>query len=385
MPMRRLGPILGIFLLLGNLLTACSLPQVSAEERLFLNVSVQLLGEYSLPPQTFAGTAVGGLSAIAYHPQTDEYYVLSDDRGRQTPSRFYTLDIDIGTDAARQPTLENVTLTRVTSLQQADGQPFPAGALDPEGLALSPRNTLFISSEGDIGRGIPPLLGEFDRQSGQLLTELRLPQRYLPDAAEPPTQGIQNNLGLESLAVNLGPTQAGWIEPFRLFTAAESALVQDYDDDPNRPLKTRLLHYLIGEAQATLIAEHAYPLDLEPMGAVVNGLAELLVIDQAGHFLALERAYGLKGFQVKLYQLASGGATDTSAIASLKGDLSNLRPIQKQLVVNIADLGIEPDNLEGMTLGPRLPDGSQSLILISDNNFAADRATQILLLRLQLS
>lgn len=374
-----------IFLLLGNLLTACSLPRVSAEERLFLTVSVQLLGEYSLPPQVFAGTAVGGLSAIAYNPQTNEYYVLSDDRGRQTPSRFYTLDIDIGTDTDPQPTLENVTLTQVTTLQQADGQPFPAGALDPEGLALSPRNTLFISSEGDVNRGIPPLLGEFDRQSGQLLTELRLPQRYLPDAAEPSSQGIQNNLGLESLAVNLGPTQAGWIEPFRLFTATESALVQDYDDDPNRPLKARLLHYLIGEAQATLIAEHAYPLDLEPMGAVVNGLAELLVIDQAGHFLALERAYGLKGFQVKLYQLASGGATDTSAIASLKGDLSSLRPIQKQIVVNLADLGIEPDNLEGMTLGPRLPDGSQSLILISDNNFAADRPTQILLLRLQIT
>ena len=32
-----------------------------------------------------------------------------------------------------------------------------------------------------------------------------------------------------------------------------------------------------------------------------------------------------------------------------------------------------------MTFGPKLPDGRQSLILVSDNNFAATQFTQFLL------
>lgn len=142
------------------------------------------------------------------------------------------------------------------------------------------------------------------------------------------------------------------------------------------------MHYLIGEDQATLIAEHAYPLDLEPSGAVINGLTELLVMDQGGHFLALERAFGLRGFNVRLYQLATGGATDTSTLASLRNP-EGIAPIRKQLVYDFAQAPFAVDNLEGMTLGPRLPDGSQSLLLISDNNFEPDRPTQLILLRLQ--
>ena len=36
------------------------------------------------------------------------------------------------------------------------------------------------------------------------------------------------------------------------------------------------------------------------------------------------------------------------------------------------------DNLEGMTFGPTLTDGRQLLIIVSDNNFAADQVTQFL-------
>jgi hypothetical protein len=115
---------------------------------------------------------------------------------------------------------------------------------------------------------------------------------------------------------------------------------------------------------------------------VVNGLTDLLVIDQGGHFLGLERAFGLRGFNVRLYQLATGGATDTSTIASLQG-AEGVSPIRKQLVLDFGTTAIPVDNLEGLTLGPRLPDGSQSLILVSDNNFEADRPTQFILLRLQ--
>ncbi|HSN89176.1 MAG TPA: esterase-like activity of phytase family protein, partial [Thermoanaerobaculia bacterium] len=38
--------------------------------------------------------------------------------------------------------------------------------------------------------------------------------------------------------------------------------------------------------------------------------------------------------------------------------------------------GFLVDNLEGMTLGPKLPDGDRTLVLIADNNFERFRQFQ---------
>jgi hypothetical protein len=393
---RSLRAIGGRSLLLFGLLLAlagCAIPQIKAEDRLFLPVTVELLDVYTLPPQTFEGTTVGGLSALAYDRPRNLLYALSDDRGRYGPARFYTLAVTL--TGGDRPRFGSVSLQGVTPLLGAEGDPYPQGDIDPEGMALSPRDTLFISSEGDSRRGVPPFIAEFDRTTGRLIAPLPLPDRYLPASPQPdsgPSRGVQNNLGFEALTIAGGSSSAGMTEPFRLFVAPESALVQDYSDDPSQPLNSRLLHYLIGDDQATLIAEHRYPLELEPTGAVVNGLTALLAIDPGGHFLAIERAYGLRGLQVKLWQLATGGATDTSTRPSLVGDLSQVTPIRKQLVLDFADTSLAVDNLEGMTLGPRLADGSQSLLMVSDNNFQGVEAgsqeerlaTQLLLLRLSL-
>lgn len=376
--LRVLALVLSFTLALGG----CAIPQLRAEERLFLPLVAEVLDVYTLPTQDFQDTTVGGLSALAYDRSVDQFYALSDDRGRFGPPRFYRMTMAFGLGDDGQPRFRDVAIQSVTPFTDAEGNPYPRGQLDPEGLALSPRNTVLMSSEGDVPRGVPPFLGEFDRATGRLVTAFRLPDRFLPDDANPPTQGVRNNLSFEALTLNAAPGTAGQTEPFRLFMATESALVQDYEPDPAQPLQSRFLHYLLGEDQSTLIAEHAYPLDLEPSGAVVNGLTELLLIDQGGHFLGLERAFGLRGFNVRLYQLATGGATDTSTLASLRG-AEGLSPIRKQLVLDFADTPIPVDNLEGMTLGPRLPDGSQSLILVSDNNFEANRPTQLILLRLQ--
>jgi hypothetical protein len=50
------------------------------------------------------------------------------------------------------------------------------------------------------------------------------------------------------------------------------------------------------------------------------------------------------------------------------------------LLLNFDSLGLPTglDNVEGMTLGPVLPNGQQSLVLVSDNNFSATQFTQIL-------
>ena len=49
----------------------------------------------------------------------------------------------------------------------------------------------------------------------------------------------------------------------------------------------------------------------------------------------------------------------------------------------LADLSATPglaplDNIEGITLGPELPDGRQSVVMVSDDNFSPTQITQFL-------
>jgi N-acetylneuraminic acid mutarotase len=59
-------------------------------------------------------------------------------------------------------------------------------------------------------------------------------------------------------------------------------------------------------------------------------------------------------------------------------------PLAKRRVADIGSLGVQTDNIEGMTLGPALPDGRRSLILVSDDNFSAAQVTQFVALALSV-
>ncbi|WP_322111877.1 esterase-like activity of phytase family protein [Aerosakkonema funiforme] len=370
-----------------SLLSACSLPQVSAQQRTFLNLSLEFLGQYQLPKQKFQGTPVGGLSALAYDRRIDRFYALSDDQSVFAPARFYTLKLSLGNTG-----IQNVQVEKVTFLKGQDGQPFPKYTIDPEGIALSPQRTVFISSEGVARNSVPPSVGEFDLQTGRLRQKFAIPQRYIPDAnGDKQQRGVPENLGFEALTLNpTGSTPASG-EPIRLFTATESALVQDRDpvqlDDRGnpklQPIKCRLLHYLVSDRAPIPISEHLYQLSPPPPGAQFHGLVELLAIDQGGHFLSVERSFGIFGNDIRIFQIATGAATDTSRIVTLKGELRAIDPIKKKLLLDLKELGISLDNIEGITFGPRFPDGSQSLILVSDDNFNEKQVTQFLLFRLK--
>jgi hypothetical protein len=388
------------------LLTGCSLPQVSAEDRLFLNLSADFLGVTTLPKSQFEGTTVGGLSAIAYDQRRDRFYALSDDRRN---ARFYTLKLTLDKPTG-QP--KPVAIETVTPLLDDAGQPYPNNTIDPEGIALSPTGSLFISSEGVARDGIPPFIAEFDRTTGKLLRRLPLPPQYLPnpqvksqanrqnvspqnaspqdaqsqDAKTP--QGVQDNLGFEGLTLNPlsatgGPNPTGEVEPFRLFAITESSLLQDTDPaNPGQPALVRMLHYQLDSRHSLLVAEHEYPVEPAALGTRA-GVSELLAIDQGGHFLVLERAFGTAGFSIQLYQMTPAGASDTSGYLSLTKTLPSTQPVRKQLLLDLTTLGITLDNLEGMALGPQLSDGSRSLVLISDDNFRAEQVTQLLVFRLR--
>ncbi|MCC0177945.1 esterase-like activity of phytase family protein [Waterburya agarophytonicola K14] len=347
---------------------------------MFRNFSLEFLDQYEIPQTKFKNTVVGGLSAIAYNREEDKFYVLSDDRGKRSPARFYTFKLQVKQTKDKNIKIDSFQPAEVTLIKDEQGNNYPVEKIDPEGIALSPRNTIFISSEGDTTKNIQPFIREFELETGKQISDVRLPQRFLASEDPDKPQGVQENLAFESLTIN----RVGLPEdPFRLFTATESSLIQDESFEGNERSRIRLLHYLINPlGNPVLVAEHLYLLEPAPIEVISNGLTELLALQTEGYFLSLERTFGFTGAGAKIFQLAIANATDTSNINSLKGDLGQLRTLKKQLVLDLQDLGIYLDNLEGMTEGPRLPDGSRSLLLISDNNFNEEQVSQLLLFRL---
>jgi hypothetical protein len=393
---RLVASLWAVVLVLVNLLVGCDTPQATAnqqnqptreeriisavEKRIFLDLSLEFLDNYELPQQTFQDTPIGGLSSIIYDRQRNLFYALSDDASALAPARFYTLNLTLNSPAPNQTKIENIEIQKLTTLHTETGEIFPRYSINPEGIALGSPNEIFISSEGISNLNIDPFVQKFDLNTGRWLQTIPIPNRYLTNQNnETPAKGVQNNLGFEALTVkaNIG-------EPSRLFTATEAPLEQDKEPvDSKIVQKNRFLHYLLGDGQPILISEHFYPLDRGPKWSIANGLTELLVLDQGGHFLSLERSIGFLGYGAKIFQIATGSATDTSGIPSLKGELKSIEPIKKKLLLDLSTIGIYLDNLEGMTFGPRLPDGSQSLILVSDNNFDENQVTQFLLFRLK--
>jgi len=87
-----------------------------------------------------------------------------------------------------------------------------------------------------------------------------------------------------------------------------------------------------------------------------------LVALPGGALIVLERAFGVIGFRIRLYEVDFSGATDVSTMESLKD--AHYAPVGKRLLWE----RVFPDyDFEGTALGPLLADGSHSLILISDN------------------
>ncbi|WP_413164598.1 esterase-like activity of phytase family protein [Capilliphycus salinus ALCB114379] len=319
----------------------------------------------------FQQTEVGGLSGISYNPDRQVYYAISDDRSSKAPARFYTLKIDLSSDQL----LENgVEIIDETTLLNSAGEPFPEMSLDTEGIAFT-GESVFVSSEGDVKRLQPPFIKEFSLD-GQELRSFPIPDKFLPTSEES-KRGIRNNLALESL------TQTP--DKRYLFTATENALVQDGKAaTPAEGSPCRILRYNLQTGQPDqeflYITDPIVTAPRFPSTFQINGLVDLLAIDE-NHLLALERSFAIGvGNTIKFFQVSLEAADRIQGLDRLKGEIGDLSPVRKTLLLNLSTLNFPVDNIEGLTFGPTLSDGRRSLILVSDNNFNALQITQILAL-----
>jgi 3-phytase len=338
-------------LALAALLAMAALaPTATAKKGHKRGPSLEFRGQLIFPTgTTFQSTNVGGLSSIAYAGRST-FYVLSDD---QTNARFYKLRADI---ADGQLSTGDITFESVTLLKQPDGTPYAPASLDPEGFALTKHNRhAIVTSEGFTNRLIPPWIRVYNLD-GSYVRDLPVPAEYIPNAAG--TQGVRLNLGFESAAVLRK----------HFFTGTESSLLQD-DPPPilSRPSPARLLRYDL--RRNALEREWTYLVDpiAEPFTTFgVSGLVEVLPLDKR-RLITMERSFSVgapgTGNKIKLF------------VTKLGRD----REAAKSLLLNLDVLGIPLDNVEGMAFGPRLRGGKRTLLLVSDNNFAATQFTQFLL------
>jgi 3-phytase/alkaline phosphatase D len=307
------------------------------------------------------GFRVGGLSALA-RAADGAWLALVDNEGT-APARVFRLAFAVSEGGVAPPPGK-------TSLEVPAGAipltGFDGRNLDAEGLAVEPSGEMLITSE------IEPSIREFS-PDGKLLRSLPVPDLFLAGKG----RGVRSNLGFESLAFAPGGDV--------LWTANERPLQQDAPDDVTRPSPVRLLRYERRGGGFVPGAQFVYEVELirrTGRAFQTHGLSELLALP-GGDLLALEREFVEgRGFEIQIYRVSLAGATDVSGMEALAG--ASYTPVRKTLVYDFGRSGFVPDNLEGMALGPALPDGSPALVLVSDDNFNPLEKTQVVALRLRM-
>jgi hypothetical protein len=319
-----------------------------------------------LPSQyQFAGQRVGGLSGIDYRPHEKDYLLISDDRGAHGGARVYRASLSFGAGGKM-----GVRIQKAITLRQADGSPFAADGeigtgTDAEALRAAGGDRLFWANEAKGAESQGPQVFEAKLPGGESVP-LALPQAL--DSRGDTSRGPRDNRSFEGLSID--PDGDLWL-------GVEAPLLEDgVPPSVASGSWTRIVR-LTQDGQSS----HDYLYPLEPIARQLpgrmadNGLSEVIAL-RGPAFLVLERS----GSQ----QQNGGFEYVTRIFCAYPGQRDNVSgPIRlhKHLVAELNQFGpFGNANFEGMTFGPRLPDGRRSLILVADNDFRDERPNLIIAL-----
>ncbi len=349
------------------------------------NSQLKFIGEYDVPyNKSFQNTTIGGLSGIDYDRKHDLYYLICDDRSAINPARFYTAKIYLN-----EKVIDSVRFVSVKNLLQNNGSVYPNSKQDPyhtpdpEAMRYNAKtNQLVWSSEGE----------RIVRKNATVLEDpsvkiISADGKYIDSFVLPSNMHMNDE--------EKGPRQNGVFEGLsftdnykKLLVSVEEPL---YEDGARAGLNDssawiRIIQFDVKTKKPE--AQYAYQIDpvaypANPPGAFkINGVPDILAINDH-QLLVMERSFstGRKACTIKVYLADKSGATNVSNLSSLKN--GNFMPLSKKLILNMDSLGIYIDNVEGVTLGPKLPDGHQTLIFVSDNNFSNEELTQLFFFKIQ--
>ncbi len=360
-------------LVLTIFLFACNVSKNTTAEKIEIS-NLHYVNHYVISYNfNFKNTTVGGLSGIDYDKATEQYYLISDDRNAINKARFYSAKINISSKG-----IDTVIFTNVFPLQDESKNNEKENP-DPEAIRFWPKKNLWVwSSEGErIISKKDTVLNEpaiyIINEKGNLINHFTVPSNFKMQVKEygPRRNGVWEGLSFSPDYKNL------WV-------STEEPLYQDgprADVAPNKAY-TRFVKYDAHTKRP--IAQYAYllePVAHEPVPADafrVNGISEILAIDN-NKFLVMERSFSTGNLKntIKIFEVDFSSATNLVEKSILK--MEDFRAATKKLLINLDELGIYIDNVEGLTFGPRLANGKQSLLLIADNNFNLLEQQQVFL------
>ncbi|MBG6110386.1 hypothetical protein H4V97_002623 [Flavobacterium sp. CG_23.5] len=345
---------------------------------------LKLVSTIEIPfDKTFQDTKVGGLSGIDYDKKKDLYYLMSDDRSVFNDSRFYTVKIRLVENK-----LETVDFTNVITLKDVAGKKYdnwntsPTTSADPEDIRFNPKtNSLVWSSEGarvlTIDKNVlqNPWINFIDLK-GNFQGEVKLPANL---EMQKENKGPRNNGTLEGISFDKNYKN--------IYTNIEEPLFED-GNQANTSKGGLIRLYKFDAKTKENTAQYGYqlePIAFEPNpkeAFAVNGVSAIQYYAK-NQLLVVERSYstGTQACTVKVFLCDLKKATSVKNYNSLQNQ--KLELASKKLILNMDDLGIFIDNIEGLTFGPKLSNGHRSLVFISDNNFSEKQKTQVLVFELQ--
>lgn len=353
------------------LLGACSRPRprVPADDAGRLPIALQYLGDADIAGRVDVDhLRVGGLSGIDYDARRDVWWLISDDRSEHSPARVYAARIAWTSGGL------DVRIEHGVVLKTPEGKPYRKNHLDPESIRVSPAGTLWISSEGVPRARVQPWIREFD-VDGRFMRELPLPDSLALRRGR--TTGPYDNASFEGLALAPGGD--------RLWAAVEGPLKQDADPPTvERGAPVRFTRFDLRSGAPDL--QYVYELSAIPKAPIFGlpedvfadmGVSEILMLDER-RFLALERSYATGvGITARIHLAEIEDATsDVLGLPTLLD--ADYRPLRKTLLMDGDRLPVSVDNLEGMAIGPRLPNGERLFVMCSDDNFNPLQRNQFL-------
>jgi hypothetical protein len=377
--MRYFLLIFGTLLIIG-----CSSGRKTAGTKSYIEISeIKFLNEFTIPNGfLYKNTVVGGLSGIDYDVNRNGYYMICDDPSANNPARFYSAQILIS-----EKGIDTVIFISVDTLLDKDGKVYPditkdrTHSADVEAMRYDPsREEMIWSSEGqrvirDSIHDLQDAAIVITDKNGRYKDSFVLPSNMHIRSDE---KGPRHNSVFEGLSFDESRTH--------VFINVEEPLYEDGlkagTGDSTAVIRILKFNRKLKEC----VAQYAYEIDpvpypANPPGAFkMNGVADILYLGN-DKFIVIERAYstGRSVTDVKLYIADAKGAEDISARSSLKVQPAR-KMISKKLLFDMnKQIPFNIFNIEGVTLGPVLPNGHRSLLLVTDNNFNTEQKTQFFL------
>ena len=328
------------------------------------------LGEFTRPaaavyPTLSDSVRFGSLSGLALDVKSGQWIGAIDDR-EGTRVAWLTIEFKGGQ--------LQVTPSRMMALRPGPGvADRVARQSDLEAIAALPDGTFLMSEEGHVraGEWWQPAILHVSRD-GLVMSVTPYPAVFSITAD--PARGLRDNQGFESLTVTpRGRVIAGLEQPLKedgeatSFTHAGAGRLIAFERNGDGWRPGAEWRYMISPTPR-----------IEGLTQICsdgeNGLVDLLALSETT-FVAMERAC--------LMDATGEQSANTVQLftVELDGNEARKRPLLdlSALVPKLSPALARLENFEALSFGPTLPDGTRTLLVVSDDNFRATQKTAFLL------